>query len=457
MNAGERVHYNQFKPRKYQIPFCKAVATEGGKFKKLYIVHPRRAGKDFLCWAIMCRAALRCNGLYLYCLPTGNQARSVIWEGKDNTGKGFLDFLSPHSIRNIRNDIMTIYLKSGSIIRLVGSDNYNRSIVGSNAKMIVFSEYSQSDENAYKLAAMPILRANDGIVILNTTPRGKNAAFELFEVAKHSDNWFTELLTIDDTGHISADEVRKEIDSGEISEDLALQEYWCSFEFGASGSYYSKYIDKMRLSGQIGIVPWEPYHKVYTSWDLGLKDPSVIIFFQVIGETVRIFDYYEAADKPMPHFAQVISNKEAMGYIFEKHFPPHDVMQRESARGLTKRELYAELGVKFTEPVVIGIDDGIELVRRNLTKVWIDEKNCKYLIKCLENYREEFDDKRKVYRGYPLHDWSSHAADAMRYLCAALPLCKNYDSAARLEKNWREAINGYDDNLPSIFKTNNGW
>lgn len=444
-----QIHLNKFKPRDYQLPVFRAVASEGGKYRKLLIINPRRAGKDFEWWQIMIRAAVTQPGLYLYCLPTFGQCRSVIWEGKSNTGKGFLDEIPPEIISKIRHDTMTINLTNTSIIRLVGSDAYNTSIVGSNPKMIVFSEYALCDENAYKLAAMPIMKANDGIVALISTPRGKNHMYELYQIAKNSPDWFVQFLTIEDTGHISIDAVRKEIESGEISEDLAQQEYFCSFEMGQEGSYYAKYIDKLRLKGQIGVVPWEPYHKVFTAWDLGIKDPTVIIFYQCIGETVRIIDYYEAADKPMSHFAQIINDKKEEGYIFSKHFPPHDIMHRESARGLTKKELYAELGVKFTEPIYIEVEDGIEGVRRSLNKIWIDEVKCKKLIKVLENYREEFDIKRKIYKGKPLHDWASHGADAMRYLCASLPKTRDGLSAQDLDRRYAEAMYGND--LPGIF------
>ena len=72
-----------------------------------------------------------------------------------------------------------------------------------------------------------------------------------------------------------------------------MQEYFCSFDLGVEGSYYAKYLDRMRVKGQIGIVPWESSFKVHTAWDLGTRDSSVIIFFQTIGQTVRIIDYYE--------------------------------------------------------------------------------------------------------------------------------------------------------------------
>lgn len=445
------IKLNKFVPRPYQLPVCRAIASEGGKYHKLLVINPRRSGKDFEFWALMIRAAIKTVGLYLYCLPTFAQARSVIWEGKSNTGESFLDFIPKELISKIRQDVMTINLVNGSIIRLVGSDSYDRSIVGSNPRFIVFSEYALCDENAYKLAALPILRANDGIVALISTPRGKNHMYELYQIAKNSDEWFTQFLTIEDTGHISAEQVRKEIASGEISEDLALQEYYCSFECGQEGSYYAKYLDKMKLKGQIGSVPWEPYHKVFTAWDLGIKDPTCIIFYQVIGEIVRIIDYYQMSDKPMDHFANIVLNKP---YVYGNHFPPHDIMQRESARGLTKREMYRELGIKFTEPVIIGVDDGVELCRRSFSKIWIDEQNCKQLIKALENYREEFDNKRKVYKGRPLHDNHSHGADAFRYLCASLPKTRDGLSSKDIEKNYLEAMYGEQNvNMPAVFRT----
>jgi hypothetical protein len=30
-------------------------------------------------------------------------------------------------------------------------------------------------------------------------------------------------------------------------------------------------------------------------------------------------------------------------------------------------------------------------------------------------YRREYDDKRQEFRVHPLHDWTSHYADALRY------------------------------------------
>lgn len=450
MNVETTLRLKQFQGRHYQQDLIKAFWS--GKFRKFICVDHRRYGKDFLWWNLTIRYALLKPCLCLYALPTFSQARSVIWEGKTNDGKNFLDEIPKECIAKIRHDTMTITLVNGSTIRLIGSDSYNTSIIGQNPSFIVFSEYALCDENAYKLAALPILKFNNGICALISTPRGKNSLYELYQIAKNSPEWYHELKTVEDTGLVSLEDIKKEINSGEISEDLALQEYWCSFERGSEHSYYAKYLDKINLKGQIGTVFYDPYHKVYTAWDLGIKDPTVIIFFQIIGEMIRIIDYYEAADKPMTHFAQIIHQRsDDLGYVYAQHFGPHDLMQRESARGLTKRELYKELGIKFSEPIFIEIEDGIELVRRNFDKLWIDREKCKPLLKALENYREEYDHKRKIYKGRPLHDLWSHACDSLRYLCAALPKTKDSMSADKLNKIYEEAM-GIQSNMPAVFR-----
>jgi len=50
---------------------------------------------------------------------------------------------------------------------------------------------------------------------------------------------------------------------------------------------------------------------------------------------------------------------------------------------------------------------------------WFDKEKTKYLLECLSQYHKEWDEKRGVFRNKPLHDWSSHAADAFRYFAVA--------------------------------------
>lgn len=446
MNVETQIRLDKFKPRSYQLPLCKAL--ESGKYKRLLSIWPRRAGKDVVSFNLMIRAALKKIGVYYYIFPTYSQARKVIWDSITSSGSRFLDYIPKELIVNTNSTEMKITLTNGSLIQLIGSDNID-SLMGTNPVGIVFSEYALQDPTAYQYLR-PILLANDGWSLFVSTPRGKNHLWELYNIAKESDNWFCSKLSINETGHISLFEIEKEIAEGLISQDLAYQEYFTSFDLGIEGSYYSHYIDKMKLKGQIGIVPWEPSFKVHVCFDLGVRDSTVIIFYQVIGMTVRIIDCYENSKQGLEHYVKVLESKP---YSYAKYMFPHDIKVMELGSGITRIEKLRQLGIRATVVDDVSVVDGIEAVRSSFSRIWIDEKNCAKLIKALENYRQEFDVKKKVYKTHPLHDWSSHFADCMRYLCISLPKTRDGASAEDIDRRYNEACGGPQSNLPNIFRT----
>ena len=351
-----------------------------------------------------------------------------------------LDFIPPELIASKHVNEMKIKLTNGSIIQLSGSDTYDR-LMGINAQGIVFSEYALQDPRAYQYLR-PVLTASNGWALFISTPRGHNSLWSMYQVAKESPEWFCSHLSVTDTQHISIHEIQKEIALGEISEDLAQQEYFCSFDMGIEGSYYAKYIDNLRLNSQIGDVVWEPSHPTYTVWDIGVRDSTFIIWFQVLGQTIRIIDCYENNKEGLEHYIKIVLNKP---YTYAKHFAPHDMKQMEFGSGLTRWSKAHELGITFTVVDNIPIIDGIEAVRSTLPRCWFNQETTKPLIKALENYRQEFDLKRKVYKGKPLHDQYSHAADAFRYLAVGLKHARKSTSPEELERRYYEAKYGGPD------------
>ena len=436
-----------FEPRDYQEKLIDAFEDSG--LKRFLLVWPRRAGKDVCALALLLRAALRRRGTYFLIYPTFAAGRKILWDAIDIEGNRIMHKYIPEYWVLSRNEQqMRIWLTNGSQIQILGSDNYD-TLVGTNAHGMVFSEFALQDPRAWQFA-IPILNASDGWAMFISTPRAKNHLFDLFLVASENPNWFCEKLTVEDTKHIPLSVIQAEIDSGQLSEDMAMQEYWTSFELGVQGSFYSRYIDNLRHKGQICNVPWEPYHPVYTSWDLGYNDPTCIIFFQIIGPNIRIIDCYENNKKGLEHFAKFVKDKP---YSYAKHVAPHDIAVHDLGTGISRWKIMHDLGITFIryDSKQPGIDDGIEAVRRNLPKMWFDEKSCEPLIKALENYRQEYDSKNKIYKPNPLHDWSSHFADSMRYLCVALPKLTNNSSAEALEKRYNEAM-GYGQSLPAFFR-----
>lgn len=445
LTTETRIKLNKFKPRWYQLPPMKAIELEGKK--RAVCIMPRRSGKDIMAFNLCIRACIRRICVIYYIFPTYSQGKKVIWDSITNSGERILDYIPSELIESKNSQEMKIRFRNGSLLQIVGSDNYD-SLMGTNPQGVVFSEYALQDPRAYQYIR-PILAANDGWALFISTPRGKNHLWELYQIAINSKDWYSSKLSVDDTKHIPIKEIDRERAEGLMSEDLIQQEYYCSFEMGVEGAYYAKYLDKMRVSGRIGQVPWENGFKVHTAWDIGVRDSTTIIFFQQIGQTIRIIDCYENSKEGLEHYVSVINSKP---YAYGRHIAPHDIRVREWGSGITRWEKARQLGITFVLSNDVPIPDGIEAVRSSFAKTWIDETKCTALIRSLENYRQEYDAKRKIYKAQPLHDYSSHFADAMRYLAVSLPKVKDGLSAEALEQRYREAMYGDQGSLPSMFR-----
>ncbi|MFW6121477.1 MAG: hypothetical protein ACOC80_11340, partial [Petrotogales bacterium] len=286
-------------------------------------------------------------------------------------------------------------------------------------------------------------------VVVISTPRGHNHFYDLYQIAKNHPDWYCERLTLNETKHIDIESIQKEIANGEISEELAQQEYFSHFDMGIEGSYYGRYVDKMRLENRICEVPWENAFPVHVSFDLGMRDSMALIFFQLIGTVIHIIDYHENHSQGLEYYARYLQDKP---YTYGKLIAPHDIKVRELGTGMSRQEKAESLGLKFTVAPNLLIIDGIEAVRSILPKVWIDEKRCTRLVKCLENYKREFDTKRKIYHERPEHSQYSHGADAMRYLAISLSLLGEESSAEDLEQKYFEAQYGNNGRLPWLFR-----
>lgn len=420
-------------------------------FKRVLAILPRRAGKDITALNYVIRKMWEEPGVYYYIFPTYSQAKKVIWDSITNEGKKILDYFPPELVTQLNAQEMKIRMKSKngkeSLFQLIGSDNYD-TLMGTNPRGCIFSEYALQDPMAYQYIR-PILTANGGWALFISTPRGKNHLWQLAQLAEHSPDWFYIKLTVDDTKHIDLEEIEKERREGIMSEDMIQQEYYTSFEMGVEGAYYTYYIDRMKAQGRVGDVPWENGFKVHTAWDIGVRDQTSIIFFQCIGQTVRIIDCYENSKHGIEHYAEVLATKP---YLYGTHIAPHDIRVKEWGSGITRFEKARQLGIKFTVADDLSIPDGIEAGRSLFSKLWINQPQCESLLNSLENYRQEYDHKKKIYKPRPLHDFSSHFADAYRYLAVSLPKTQDSLSPEALEKRYQEAMLGSEANLPAPFQ-----
>lgn len=397
--------------REYQKPLIRYMRN-GGK-RAVWVAH-RRSGKDVTCWQYISESAIQDVGTYYYCLPEFAHARRVIWEGMLNDGKRFIDLIPKEMVKHRNESQMKIELVNGSIIQLVGSDEYNR-LVGTNPKGIVFSEYSITHPMAWQILR-PILAANDGWAIFNGTPRGKNHFYDMLEYAKSDTSWFWSVDDATKTGVLSQAILDKE--KQEMDIDVFNQEYYCSFDAAIKGAYYSAQIMSLREQNRLCKVPYDPKLNVYTAFDPG-DNTTAMIFFQVHGKEVRIIDAEEFFSPSVESIYTFVINKP---YRYAKHFLPFDATVNQMATGMSIIAQLRKMGLQNAEnlPQQKSKMDGIKLVQTAFAGFWIDESLEKKVLEPLSNYAPKFNENRNDYSKEPEHNWASHMSDAVRYMVIAL-------------------------------------
>jgi len=420
------IPYN-FIARNYQIPFLKEVekAIDGKSNKRyFYQIWHRRSGKDKTNIAdVSPRRLIKNSCLVKYVYPTLVMGRENLWDGIGSDGFRYIDHF-PLFLRSgsPNNTTMKIPIRGGSLFQVGGSDRPD-SLRGGNPKLIIFSEWAEQDPYAWDVVE-PILKENDGIAIFNTTPKGDNHARALYEYAKDNPLWYVETLTARDTKiwtEKQLEEILKDItkrfytNGRSEAEALAYfeQEYLCSFKSPVIGSYYGEAIRRAEKEGRIINIPINEGISVNTAWDLGIDDSMTIWFFQTVGQQIHIIDYYENSGEGLFHYAKIMQDKK---YLYGKHYAPHDISVRELGTGKSRLEVAKSLGIKFEVGRNLGIEDGINAGRTIFSRCWFNKEKTLRGVNALKNYRKEWDEKNKVFKNKPKHDWASHGADAFRTL-----------------------------------------
>lgn len=399
----------------------------------------RRAGKDFTVLNICATKAFERVGLYWHVFPTYNQGRKIAWQGKNREGVPFLSAFPDQLIDSKNNTEMRITLVNGSIYQVVGADDPDR-LVGSNPVGIIFSEWSLMSPVIWKFLR-PILTENGGWAIFIYTPRGKNHGYRLYELAQKEKGWFCSKLSVDDTRAVDPLDIEADRREG-MDEATIQQEYYCSFDAPVEGAYYENEFNWLykQEPKRLAAIPHEPKLPVHTAWDIGSDDDTAIIFFQQYGQEIRIIDCLSDNNQSVAYYWRKLQERaNSEGYNYGMHLAPHDIKVTEWGTGKTRFETARELGLKFKILPRLDVQDGIDATRMILKKCWFDQVKCESLIDALVHYHKEKDEKKQRWANKPFHDWSSHFADAMRYLALGIK-----DRPKKRDKMQKTANTDYD-------------
>ena len=381
------------------------------------VVCHRRWGKTVMAINHLLRDAVlnsKPNPRYAYIAPTYRQAKAVAWDYLKQFA-GAVPMVRFHETE-LRAD-----LPNGARIQLLGAENPD-SLRGIYLDGSVLDEMADMPESLFPEIIRPALSDRKGWALFIGTPRGHNAFYELYTAAEGQKDWHTSIYRASETGILDSEEL--DAARAMMTPDQFEQEFECSWVANVPGAVFGKELQDIQEKGRIASVPYDPSVRVDTWWDLGVGDSTAIWFTQSVGRAVHVIDFYENRGEGLPHYAKVLQGKD---YFYGSHNAPHDIEVRELGSGKSRRETAWDLGINFRVVPKLPVEDGLHAAQMLIPRCWFDAELCKPGLEALRQYHRAYNERLRTFRNTPVHDWSSHAADAFRYLAVGLKESTQYD------------------------------
>jgi phage terminase large subunit len=381
------------------------------------LVCHRRAGKTVATICDIIRRAVTENkpdARYAYIAPYYAQAKNIAWDY-------LLKYAAPAIVKANQSELW-VELVNGAKIRLFGADNPD-ALRGLYLDGVVLDEYADMKMRLWGEIVRPLLTDRNGLnghqtwAVFIGTPKGHNAFYDIYNEAQKNPNWYVKTLRADQSGLIAEAEL---LDAqATMSDNQYEQEFLCSFEAAILGAYYGQEMRRITDLERITTVDYDPMFPCHTAWDLGFNDSTSIWWFQVVYGEIRVLDHHSSNGQAIPFYTMLLQQKEdEFGYKYGYHYLPHDARAKTLASGGKSiiEQISAKIDIKHLKIVPnLSLQDGIQASRLALTRCWFDNR-CEEGIECLRQYQREWDDDKKIFRDRPKHDWTSHSADAFRYL-----------------------------------------
>ena len=306
-------------------------------------------------------------------------------------------------------------LPNGARITLLSSEDPDK-IRGIYADGVCIDECSQMNPVLWNEILRPALSDRKGFAYFISTPQGmSNIFYDLYQHALGDPQWLAYTAKASQTNIIDQEEL--DAAKAQMGDTKYKQEFECDWIANIEGSIYGDIIKKLEEDKQITRVSYDPALEVHTAWDLGVDDQTVIIFFQLLGNQILIIDYYENNREGLPHYVQVVKNKD---YVYGEHYAPWDLEITEFSSGKTRKEVAYQLGIRFRVLPKLNLEEGIHSLKMLLPKCWLDTDKAKPLVDALRQYHRKYNEKMKMFGTKPVRDWSSHACDAARYMAMSI-------------------------------------
>jgi len=203
-----------------------------------------------------------------------------------------------------------------------------------------------------------------------------------------------------------------------------------AFAAPIDGAIYGDIISKIRAAGQIRDFLYDPAYPIFSVWDIGYSDSTSVWLFQLIGRD--IYWLWHHRDQRITA-AQAWHKVTASGIPITGNYLPHDAANSAAATGLSYKTALENAGATHVTvlPQTRDIWAGIDATRSIIQRSTFHKTHCALGLEALEAYHTKTERIGTSTTEAPVHDWSSHDADALRYGAEAITLGLVKTHAAR--------------------------
>jgi len=401
------------------LPSQMAIINAVNKYRFVCAAISRRQGKTYIANIIGQCVALVPGSNVLIMSPNYNLS-TISWDLQRM-------FIKHHMLEVDKDNAKdrVIVLGNGSTIRM-GSVNQVDSCVGRSYDLIIFDEAALTSEgkDAFNVSLRPTLDRDNARAIFISTPRGKtnwfaefwNRGFDINADGQHEKfpQWCSIQATYKDNPRMTEEDVAEARRT--MSDKEFEQEYEASFN-SFEGQIWSLDEDECVVDPsevlESGDLKYPAFHPgeveldMVAGLDLGFRDATAmcVIGYDWKGEKFYVLDEYYENGKTTSGYAKNVSrliDKWGIDYVYI-----------DSAAQQTRYDFAQEYDIptiNAKKSLLDGIGYVASLADNNRIIV---SKHCKKVLAAFDAYR--WDPNPNLVKEKPLHDESSHMADAIRY------------------------------------------
>lgn len=383
-------------PKPIEFNEAQQAMVEGLEKHRFFVeIAARRTGKSYAAAVLAFAKLLEPNQQVMVVAPNFSLS-SIIWDYVTDLIKKM-----EIEVDRFNQKDKVVKLINGSVFRLLSANNRD-SLVGRAANLLIVDEAAiiPNDEYFTRDLRPALSTFKDSRCLWISTPRGKgNYLFTYYNRGSDPEfpEWGSSLHTWRSNPMLSERDIEEAKKS--ITRAMFLQEYECEWTTTEDQIYTGLSEEK-----HLGSYADTRFIEVIAGLDVGYRDENAFIVIGFDGDSYYIIDEYVSRESTTSELATVVQEKQDEWGI--------DQIYIDSAAQQTKADFAYDYDI-YCENAIKSVNDGIASLQALIEhdKLYFDIEHAMHCYSAMSAYKWNPNTENPK----PVHDWSSHPCDAIRY------------------------------------------